>query len=495
MLTDKQCKNATCPPEKKRVRLTDSGGLYLEVSPGGSRRWFWKLYADGKESRLAIGSYPAVSLADARRARDGARLQKHEGRNPVQIRKAERLKATIPMDASFRDVALEWHFKQLVEWSVGHATRALRQLERDLFPWIGDRVLGEIEPPELLATLRKIEERGAYETADRGLMLCRQIWRYAIATGRVQRDATYGLKEALAPYRGKHFAAITNPEELGKLLRAIHVYKGGPIVRAALQLAPILFQRPGELRAAGWLEMNLEAALWTIPPMRMKRGKEGKEYGDPHLVPLPRQAVEILRDLHRLTGHGPLVFPGERDHARPISENSVRTALISMGYTSERQTWHGFRATARTMLAERLECDPLLIEAQLAHAVKDANGRAYNRTQYLQQRARMMQGWADYLDGLRLGTVGAAPVPPANAIAQESRPSMAEVFGGRRSAVSPSVKKRAMSVQPTPGEMVSRPPRVSMAELFAAGIADAVYRSPAQLAEAAKGRREADESS
>jgi integrase len=261
----------------------------------------------------------------------------------------------------------------------------------------------EIEAVELLATLRKVEQRGAVETADRGLMLARQVWRYGVATGRVSRDITGDLKGAMSPYRGTHFAAITDPVKLGDMIRAIRAYRGGPIVRAALQLAPILFQRPGELRGAAWAEIDLDAALWTIPAMRMKRGKDGKENGDPHLVPLPRQAVEILRGLHGYTGQGAMVFPGERSHDRPISENSVRTALITMGYTPEIQTWHGFRATARTMLAERLECDPLVIEAQLAHAVKDTNGRAYNRTTYLKQRTAMMQQWADYLDKLAAG--------------------------------------------------------------------------------------------
>jgi integrase len=268
---------------------------------------------------------------------------------------------------------------------------------------MGNRRIAEIKPVELLATLRKVEERGAVETADRGLMLCRQVWRYGVATGRVERDITTDLKGALSPYRGKHFAAITDPVKLGDLLRAIQAYKGGHVVRAALQLAPMLFQRPGELRGACWAEIDLDAAMWTIPAARMKRGKDGKENGDPHMVPLSTQAVEVLRNLHPITGHSALVFPGERNHSRPISENSVRTALITMGYTPEVQTWHGFRATARTMLAERLDCDPLVIEAQLAHAVKDANGRAYNRTTYLKHRTDMMQRWADYMDKLRKG--------------------------------------------------------------------------------------------
>ncbi len=403
MLTDAHCRNATCPPERKQARFSDSGGLYLQVSPNGSKRWFLKYRTGGKEKQLALGSYPDVGLTAARKARDAAKLQKAAGLDPVQARKVEKLKATNPAGDTFQAVALEWHAKQAPQWSEGHAERALRQLERDLFPWIGPRRLSEIEPVELLATLRKIEERGAIETADRGLMLCRQVWRYGVATGRVSRDITADLKGALTPYRGRHFAAITDPVKLGELLRAIQAYRGGPIVRAALQLAPMLFQRPGELRGAAWAEIDLDAALWTIPPARMKREKDGKENGAPHLVPLPRQAVEILRELHQLTGRSALVFPGERNHERPISENSVRTALISMGYTPDLQTWHGFRATARTMLAERLDFDPLVIEAQLAHAVKDANGRAYNRTQYLKHRAAMMQAWADYLDKLRQG--------------------------------------------------------------------------------------------
>lgn len=352
---------------------------------------------------MALGSYPTVSLSDARKARDGARLQKSSGVNPVQARKLERLKASNPGGDTFRAVALEWYGKQSSQWSQGHAERSMRQLERDLFPSLGTRPLAAIQPVELLATLRKVEARGAIETADRGLMLARQVWRYGVSTGRVVQDITGDLKGALTPYRSKHFAAITDPDKFGELLRAIQAYRGGTIVRTALQLAPLLFQRPGELRGACWSEVDLDGAMWTIPAARMKREKDGKQYGDPHLVPLSKQAVSALRDLHQVTGHGELVFPGERSHQRPISENSVRTALISLGYTSELHTWHGFRATARTMLAERLELDPLVIEAQLAHSVKDANGRAYNRTQYLKQRTVMMQSWADYLDVLRAG--------------------------------------------------------------------------------------------
>ncbi|GAB3193306.1 tyrosine-type recombinase/integrase [Hydrogenophaga aquatica] len=403
MLTDTQCRNVTCPPDKKRLRVTDSGGLYLEVAPNGSKRWFWKFRKGNSDSRLALGSYPAVGLNAARRARDAAKLQRAEGTDPTQARKVEKLKSVNPAGDTFKVVALEWYEKQEPQWSEAHAVRAKRQFERDLFPWLGERRLAEIEPVELLATLRKVEERGAVETADRGLMLARQVWRYGVATGRVKRDITGDLKGALSPYRGKHFAAITDPIKLGELIRAIRGYKGGPVVRAALQLAPLLFQRPGELRGAAWAEIDLEAALWTIPAARMKRSKDGKENGDPHLVPLPPQAVKILKGLKPYTESTGLVFPGERQRSKPISENSVRSALIAMGYTPDVQTWHGFRATARTMLAERLECDPLVIEAQLAHAVRDANGRAYNRTTYLKQRQAMMQQWADYLDKLAAG--------------------------------------------------------------------------------------------
>lgn len=403
MLTDLECKKASCSPDRPRQRFADSGGLYLEVSPTGSKRWFWKYRKDGKEGRLALGAYPAVNLAAARRARDAAKLQKADGSDPVQVRKLQKLKSVFPVDDTFQAVALEWYRKQADQWSPSHASRSLRQLERDLFPWIGERQLSAIEPVELLAVLKRVEDRGAVETADRDLMLVRQIFDYAIATGRTSVNIAANLKGALMPYRGKHFAAITDPSEFALLLKAIDAYKGGIVVRAALRLAPMLFQRPGELRGMAWEELDLAGGMWTIPAARMKRLKEGKENGDPHFVPLPTQAVAVLEDLRPYTGRGKYVFPGERSHDKPISENSVRTALLALGYSAEMQTWHGFRATARTMLAERLEVDPLVIEAQLAHGVKDANGRAYNRTQYLVQRTKMMQGWADYLDTLRNG--------------------------------------------------------------------------------------------
>jgi integrase len=404
MLKDKQCEKAVCPPDRPRKRFADGGGLYLEVRREGGKLWRWKYRYNKAEKVMALGSYPAVSLAAARLARDEARLLKAKGVDPVAQRKKEKLNAIVSSGDSFKEVALEWFEGRRSGWSEGHVSRTKRQLERDLFPYLGTRPLTDIEPPELLVALKKVEKRGAYETASRGLLLAGQIWRYAMPSKRATRDITVGLDEALKPYRKGHFSAITEPGEFAELLKSIRGYRGrGVAVHAALQLAPMLLLRPGELRAAEWSEVNLEEGLWTVPAKRMKRRKEGKECGPPHFVPLARQAVEILKDLRKHTGEGRFVFPGGRGDDRPISDNSVRTALIALGYTSDRQTWHGFRATARTILAERLDTDPLVIEAQLAHAVKDANGRAYNRTTYLQQRRAMMQRWADYLDELVKG--------------------------------------------------------------------------------------------
>ena len=403
MLTDAECKNANCPPDKKRVRLSCSGGLYLEISPAGSKRWFWKYRKDGKEARMALGSYPSVGPKKARDARDAAKLQKSDGRDPVQLRRLEKLTLNSTGNNTFKSVALEWYGKQAPQWSESHAERSLRQLERDLFPWIGDRQMTEIHAMELLAALQKIEERGAIETANRVLMLARQVWDYWLPTAKVtQRNITEGLKGRLTPYRGKSFAAILDPVRMGGLMRAIKIYKGGPIVRTALQLTPYLYQRPSNLRMMEWAELDLEGAIWTIPSMKMKRTKLEKEQGEAHVVPLPTQAVALLREIQPLTGRSRYVFPGERSHDRPVSDNSVRSALYALGFGKE-QSWHGFRASARTMLVDELNLDYNIIEANLAHAVKDANGRSYNRTQYVNQRFVMIQQWADYLDKLAAG--------------------------------------------------------------------------------------------
>lgn len=403
MLTEAECKNVICPPDKKQTRFTDSGGMYLQVSPAGSKRWFLKYRVMGKEKQLALGSYPNVSLKAARLARDVAKLQKAEGYDPVKVRKDEKLKAGRAEGDTFRVVALEWYKKQAPNWSESHANRMLRQLERDLFPWLGERRMIDIHSMELLGVVQKVEERGAHETASRALMLAGQIWEYWLPTTEIQqRNITEGLKKRLTPYRGKSFAAIVEPKRFGDLIRAIQSYKGGLIVRTALQLAPLLYQRPGNLRMMEWLELDLDKALWTIPSMKMKRTKEEKENGEVHTVPLSSQAVALLRNIQPLTGHGIYVFHGERSHDRPISDNSVRSALYALGFGKE-QSWHGFRASARTMIVDELNLDPLAIEANLAHAVKDSNGRSYNRTQYLKQRFDMVQQWADYLDKLARG--------------------------------------------------------------------------------------------
>jgi integrase len=361
------------------------------------------MYRDGKEGRMSLGGYPAVTLSAARKARDAARLQWSSGVNPIQARRVFKLKEKISGASTFKETALEWYEKHHSRWSHHYAIRERRNLEKDLFPHFAARGIGDIEPIELLAAIRKVEERGALDVAHRVLITARAVWRYAVATARANRDITGDISSALTPHHGKHFAAITDPNEFGKLIRAIRGYQGSHIVRTALQLSPLLFQRPNELRGMAWSELDLAAGLWTIPSMRMKRRVEGKKNGVPHIVPLPHQAIKLLQELHPFTGGSALVFPGERSHDRPISDNTLRAALHTLGFASSVQTVHGFRASARTILAEVLEADPLVIEAQLAHAVRDPNGASYNRTQYLNQRAVMLQQWADYLDKLAGG--------------------------------------------------------------------------------------------
>lgn len=402
-LTDAHCRNAQCPPDRKQARFADAGGLYLQVSPAGSKRWFLKYRQEGKEKQLALGSYPTVSLTEARKARDLAKNQKAAGSDPVHVRKLEKLKASRVDGDSFKAIALEWYAKQVPQWSEHHAKRVKAQLERDLFPWIGERPMPSIHALELLEALKRIEARGALETADRTLTVAKQVWDYWLPTADVQqRNITEGLKARLTPYSGKNFAAILNPKRMGELMRAIAGYQGGQIVRTALRLTPYLYQRPGNLRMMEWAELDLDAALWTIPSQKMKRTKAEKENGQPHVVPLPTQAVQLLRELVPVTGRGRYVFPGERDHERPISDNTVRSALYALGFGHEQKP-HGFRASARTMLVDELNMDWQVIEANMAHAVRDANGTAYNRTKYLAQRFQMIQTWADYLDKLAAG--------------------------------------------------------------------------------------------
>ncbi len=400
-----------------RKRLNDGGGLYLLLFvKGGAHGWRLSYSIHGVRKLLSLGTYPDTGLALARKKADDARKLVSEGTDPSSVRKAAKAQATqqrqenrladagLPPLGSFEAVAREWFDTvHAVKVSTGHAERTRIRLEQDVFPWLGRRPIAEIKAPELLECLRRVEARGAIETAHRIKQSCGLVFRYAIATGLCERDPSADLREALTPIQSRHHAAITEPKRVGELLRAIEAYKGHPATRAALALAPLLFQRPGELRKAEWAEVDLDAGMWTIPSHRMKRTKEGKASGVPHLVPLSTQAVAILRNLHPLTGAGRYVFPSLRGDARPMSDAAILAALRRMGFPKDEMTGHGFRATARTMLAERLNVDDAVIEAQLAHDVPDTLGRAYNRTQFIEQRRTMMQTWADYLDRLRKG--------------------------------------------------------------------------------------------
>lgn len=393
MLTDTTIRSAK-PSEKPR-RLFDGGGLYLEIAPSGGKWWRLKYRSGGKEKRLSLGVYPDTGLKEARDRRDAARKLLAAGVDPGEHRKAEKLAGADRAANSFEVVAREWYGKQAANWAPSHASRVIARLERDLFPWIGGRPIADITAPELLQVLRRIEDRQALETAHRALQNCGQVFRYAVASGRAERDPSGDLRGALAPWKPDHFAAITEPVKVGELLRAMAKVRAGLIVKSALQLAPLLFVRPGELRQAEWVEFDLEAAEWNIPAERMKMRL-------PHLVPLPAQAVAILRDLHGVTGGGRYVFPG-RTAKTPMSNNAVRLALRRMGYDKDQMSGHGFRAMARTILDEVLHVRVDYIEHQLGHAVRDALGRAYNRTTHLPERRQMMQQWADYLDALRAG--------------------------------------------------------------------------------------------
>ena len=397
MLTDTACRGATCPPDRQRLRLHDVGGLYLEVAPNGSRRWFWKYRKPGKEGRMALGSYPAVGLAAARQARDAAAQVKAAGVDPVATRKAGMLRAACAgLGDTFGEIAQEWYERKATSWSQPHASRELRNLHSQLIPWLGPRKVADIEAVELLVVVRRVEQRGALVAARRVLGTARGVLAYAIATGRAARNVAQDLAGALTVPKVQHHAAITDPLALGALLRAMHAYEGHPCTVVALKLSPLLLVRPGELRRAQWSEIDLDSATWAIPADKMKMRHD-------HIVPLPAQAVAMLRELHSLTGHGPCVFSTSAKADRPMSENTVNKALRAMGYPSTVQTAHGFRATARTILDEVLNQRIDLVEHQLAHTVKDANGRAYNRTAHLPARRTMMQTWADYLDQLRVG--------------------------------------------------------------------------------------------
>jgi integrase len=418
LLTDKTIRAAlkAAAAEGKARKVNDGAGLVLDVRPTGAGWWRLRYWLDGKERMLSLGTYPETSLAQARAKRDDARRQVAAGIDPSSVRKADkaaqaeaahagaRADAGLPPAGSFEAVAREWlSTVHAVKVSEGHHDRTRIRLEQDAFPWIGRRPLGEIEAPELLAMLRRVEARGAIETAHRVKDTCGQVFRYGIATGACARNPAADLRDALRPVQTRHHAALTEPADVAKLLRAAMDYGGHAVTRAALLLSPLLLLRPGELRHMQWAWIDLEGGTLTVPGVVMKRTKADKADGPPHVVPLARQAVTLLTELQALTGEGRYVFPALTSRQRCMSENTVRGALRRLGYGNDEMTAHGFRAMARTMLAERLNITPEVVEAQLAHAVPDALGRAYNRTQYLDQRRHMMQAWADYLERLRQG--------------------------------------------------------------------------------------------
>lgn len=348
----------------KPLKLFDGGGLYLLVNPNGSRWWRFKYRYLGKEKLLSLGTYPDVSLKDARDRRDEARKQLAADIDPGEHRKARKTALADRSENSFEVVAREWFAKYSPNWAAGHSDKIIRRLERDIFPWLGGRPIAEITAPELLATLRRIESRGAIETAHRAQQNCSQVFRYAVATGCAERDPTADLRGALTPVKERHHAAITDPKRVGELMRAIDGYRGSFITKCALRIAPLVFVRPGELRKAEWMEFDLDSAEWRIPAARMKARKQ-------HIVPLSKQAVAILRELHGLTGEKQHVFPGFR---------SMASTLLN------EQGWHRDA-----------------IERQLAHAERNNVRAAYNFAEHLPERRKMMQAWADYLDKLALG--------------------------------------------------------------------------------------------
>lgn len=404
-------------PGDPRKRLGDGGGLYLLLFvKGGAHGWRFDYSVGGKRKTISLGTYPEVSLAAARERARVAREQVAAGIDPSAVRQSDKQHQTETRDAerrerlglpplgSFEAVAREWLQEvHEVKVSAGHADRTRIRFEQDVFPWIGRRPIGEIEAPELLTCLRRVTSRGAIETAHRIKDSCSQVFRYGIASGQCSRNPAADLRDALPPVPTRHLAAVVDPAQASVLLKAMRDYPGHPVTRAALTLSALLFLRPGELRQIEWAWIDFEESMLTIPPALMKRRKQEKATGSPHLVPLASQAVAVLQDLEPLTGGGRYVFPSLLSRDRPMSENTVNMALRRIGFDRETATAHGFRAMARTMAAERLGIAPEVIEAQLAHAVSDALGRAYNRTQYLEQRKDLMRRWADYLDRLRTG--------------------------------------------------------------------------------------------
>lgn len=381
-------------PKEKPYKLADERGLFLLVNPSGSKYWRWKFRVDGKEKLLSFGTYPDVGLREAREKRDEAKKLMAAGIDPAQNRKAQKAARTEEVANSFEVLCREWLSQRSDTVEPAQTAKTLARMEKDVFPWLGRRPITEISAPEILSVLRRIDERGARYTAHRVRSEISRAFRYAIATGRAQRDPCPDLKGAIQPVRTEHMPAITTPKEAGELMRAIDAFRGTFVVKCALQLAPLLFVRPGELRKARWEDFDLDKGDWRYLVSKTKTD---------HLVPLAKQAISILRELHPLTGHLDYVFPG-RDPQKPMSEATVNAALRRLGYDTKREiTGHGFRAMARTILHEELHFKPEVIEHQLAHKVPDALGAAYNRTRFIKERREMMQKWADYLQSIKGG--------------------------------------------------------------------------------------------
>ena len=398
-LTQLQVKNAKII--NKPLKVSDGGGLFLLVkssNPKDSKYWRLAYRFAGKQKTLALGVYPAVSLALARDRRDKARSLLVNGIDPSNTKKAKKIAIRAMEENSFEIVAREWFMGRRHNWKENHSSKIITRLEKDIFPWLGTCPVGEITAPELLIAIRRIESRGALETAHRTLSYCGQIFRYSIATGRATRDTAADLRGALPPVKEKHHASITDPKLIGKLLHNIDGYQGSFVTRCALQISPLVFLRPGELRKAEWVEIDLDKAEWRIPAARMKMNAV-------HIVPLASQTIAILREIHPLTGLGKYIFPGARTDSRPMSENAVLGALRRMGYSNEEMTGHGFRSMASTLLNE-LGFNRDAIERQLAHAERDSVRAAYNYAEYLPERQKMMQQWADYLDQLKADPQG-----------------------------------------------------------------------------------------
>ena len=394
-LTDTFTKNTTHSGKSGGDKHTDGGGMYLLVNAGGK---YWRMdyrFAD-KRKTLALGVYPEVSLANARQRREKARELLADGIDPSTAKREEKQAKADAAAHTFALVAREWLAKTAAERADATQNKITSWLEKDVIPFIGDMPISAIGPRDVLAALRKMEARGALDSVHRVKQVTGQVFRYAVAIGAAERDVTQDLKGSLAKAAPGHFAAITEPKQLGDLMRALFNYAGHPNVVTALRLTPLVFVRPGELRTMEWAELDLEAAEWRIPGSKMKMKAD-------HIVPLSTQALVLLRGMYPATGHGKFVFPSLRTGERPMSENTINAALRGMGYTKEMHSAHGFRATARTIMDEVMGERVDLIEHQLAHAVKDVNGRAYNRTAHLPARREMMQRWADYLDKLRVG--------------------------------------------------------------------------------------------